>query len=72
MDHTQEPCVVFDSYGAQSPLSPVEFWQGTLGTAYFFNDALQGLTTNVCGDYCIFYVFFDVRWERLLDLVFSC
>ena len=44
MDHTQEPCVVFDSYGAQSPTS-------------IFNDALQGITTNVCGDYCVFYVF---------------
>ena len=57
VDHTQYPCVVFDSYGGQSPLSSSVFWQGTLGAAYFLNNALQGLTTNVCGDYCIFYVF---------------
>lgn len=57
VDHTQEPCVVFDSYGAQSPSSSSAFWQGTLGAAYFFDNALQGPTTNVCGDYCIFYVF---------------
>ena len=24
----------------------------------FLNNALQGLTTNVCGDYCVFHVFF--------------
>ena len=42
VDHTQEPCVVFDSYGAMSPTSSSKFWHGTLGTAYFFNDALQG------------------------------
>ena len=57
VDHTQEPCVVFDSYGAKSPTSSSKFWQGTLGTAYYFNDILQGATTNVCGDYCVFYVF---------------
>ena len=57
VDHTQEPCVVFDSYGAKSPTFSLKFWQGTLGTAYFLNDALQGVTTNVCGDYCVFYVF---------------
>ena len=59
VDHTPEPCVVFDSYGARSLSSSSEFWHGTLGTAYSFNDAVQGLTTNVCGDYCIFYVFFS-------------
>ena len=32
------------------------------------NDALQGLTTNVCGDYCVFYVFYDLvcLWLRKL------
>ena len=35
------------------------------------NDALQGLTTNVCGDYCVFYVFY-VQRVRPLDLVFLC
>ncbi|MEL7521462.1 MAG: hypothetical protein AAGJ80_07570, partial [Cyanobacteria bacterium J06553_1] len=33
------------------------FWQGALGTAYYFSDTLQGATTNVCGDYCVSYVF---------------
>ena len=35
-----------------------------------FNDALQGLTTNVCGDYCVFYVFYDLvcLWLRKLGL----
>ena len=40
VDHKQEPCIVFESYGARSPMSSSKFWQGTLGTAYFFNDAL--------------------------------
>ena len=57
VDHTQEPCVVFDSYGARSPTSSSEFWRGILGTAYFSDDALQGTTTNACGDNCVFYVF---------------
>ena len=41
----------------QSSTSSSKFWQGTLGTAYYFNDALQGVTTNVCGDYCVFHDF---------------
>ena len=57
VDHTQEPCVIFDSYGSKSPTSSSMFWQGALGTAYYFNDTLQGATTNVCGDYCVSYVF---------------
>ena len=35
VDHTQEPCVVFDSHGARSPTACSECWQGTLGTAHF-------------------------------------
>ena len=62
VDHTQEPCIIFDSYGAKSPTSSSKFWQGALGTAYYFNDTLQGATTNVCGDYCVFYVFFACVW----------
>ena len=71
VDHTQEPCVVFDSYGAKSPTSSSKFWQGTLGTAYYFNDILQGATTNVCGDYCVFYVF-CVHQLHPLNVVLPC
>ena len=72
VNHMQDSCVVYDSYGAQSPSSSSVFWRGTLGSVYFFNNALQGLTTNVCSDYCIFYLFFYVRWVKPLDLVFPC
>ena len=71
VDHTQEPCVIFDSYGSKSPTSSSKFWQGALGTAYYFSDTLQGATTNVCGDYCVSYVFY-VHLVHPLSVVLPC
>ena len=40
---------LLQSFGSEPLVQPI------------FNNVLQGLTTNVCGDYCIFYVFFACK-----------
>ena len=71
VDHTQEPCVVFDSYGAQSPTSASKFWQGTLGTAYFLmtpckvSQPRSAMTT-------VSFMFFCVQQVHPLNLVLPC
>ena len=71
LDHTQDPCVILDFYGAQSPSSSSDFRQGTFGATCFFNNALKGLKTNVYGDYCIF-MFFLRAMGKTPRIVFSC
>ena len=59
VDRTLKPAVIFDSLGGLSPATQKGFWYKWSKdvqpfTTFFL--ALQGLTTNVCGDYCVLYI----------------
>ena len=55
--HTQEPCVVFDSYGTLRPSSSSAFWQGALGAAYFLT-MLYRDQQQMCVVTTVFFMFF--------------
>ena len=60
VDKTLSPAVIFDSLGRLSPATQKDFWyrwsKKNVQPFTTFFPALQGPTTNVCGDYCILYI----------------
>lgn len=53
---TPDESEFFDSYGGFPP-ETYDMDEYVLRTSTYFNDKpLQGLTSDVCGDYCLFYL----------------
>lgn len=78
VEKSQSEALVFDSYGFLSPMLRSPFAKSMFEHISFYctdvkltNVTLQSIDTNVCGDYCLFYITARNQGEHVISIIQS-